>query len=325
MPFKIRLESRAENVYDFCIQQGTMISLNYRYTLLLLLIGGIQPRIFAQTATKSAVPTAGVGIKLYNDTILHYQRIGDVLSEAYFEKNTLQPGDILTEVAGKSTYKRSVDSVKVWLRGAEGTSVSVKIRRWGLEKAYTLPRKAYKTDAQSVWLGFHEPQMLTPSLCDLVGGLMQSIGNNYSVFTKNKIPEMSALANDMGETRYSHISSGAVARTYFFRPNTAKGNYTAMIEVTRTHSRQRADSLFASLKTTLMGCTVDSSQLIAMPEKSMSDGGREIRYHIAPTVAGADAGWKNVSVIMQLQAFTDFTEDYVGLPAYLVVLAIRKE
>jgi hypothetical protein len=154
---------------------------------------------------------------------------------------------------------------------------------------------------------------------------MQSIENNYSIFTKNKIAEMSPITNDMGETRYSHISSPTVARTYFFRPTVGKGNYTAMIEITRTHSRKRADSLFASLKTTLMGCTVDSSQLIAMPEKSLSDGGREIGYHIAPTVAGADANWKNVSMVMQLQAFTDFTEDYVGLPAYLLVLAIRKE
>ncbi len=74
---------------------------------------------------------SGVGISIQVDEQSKLLRVNDVIAGGPAEKAGLQPGDIVTEIDGKSTKGLTTDDDAKLLRGKEGTLVKLQISRAG--------------------------------------------------------------------------------------------------------------------------------------------------------------------------------------------------
>lgn len=74
---------------------------------------------------------SGVGIAIQVDDQSKLLRVNDVIEGGPAEKAGLQPGDIISEIDGKSTHGLTTDDDAKLLRGKEGTQVKLSIVRGG--------------------------------------------------------------------------------------------------------------------------------------------------------------------------------------------------
>ena len=88
----------------------------------------------------------GIGALIQYDG--EYTRISDPYEGWPAQKAGLQAGDAILSVNGVDTHKKSTEQVSELLKGQPGTEVTVKIRRYGVEKPIekTLKREKVKID-----------------------------------------------------------------------------------------------------------------------------------------------------------------------------------
>ncbi len=76
----------------------------------------------------------GIGIQF--DVLNGYITVISVISGSPSEEVGLQPGDLITEIEGKSAYNIKRDEVPLKLKGKKGTKVTVTIKREGIAKPF---------------------------------------------------------------------------------------------------------------------------------------------------------------------------------------------
>ena len=88
----------------------------------------------------------GIGALIQYDG--EYTRISDPYEGWPAQKSGLQAGDVILSVNGIDTHKKSTEQVSELLKGQPGTEVSLKIKRYGVEKPIekTLKREKVKID-----------------------------------------------------------------------------------------------------------------------------------------------------------------------------------
>ena len=88
----------------------------------------------------------GIGALIQYDG--EYTRISDPYEGWPAQKAGLQAGDAILSVNGVDTYKKPTDQVSELLKGQPGTEVTIKIKRYGVEKPIekTLKREKVKID-----------------------------------------------------------------------------------------------------------------------------------------------------------------------------------
>lgn len=78
----------------------------------------------------------GIGVRI-DATDEGLPRVVDVFADSPAEAAGLRPGDVIMEVDGRSTAGATIDEVAGWVRGEEGTSVTVVVRAEGTGPART--------------------------------------------------------------------------------------------------------------------------------------------------------------------------------------------
>ncbi len=91
---------------------------------------------FLDSMRDSVTYGIGVTMQLTDGEIL----ITGVLSGLGAEKAGIQAGDIITAVDGQSTEGATLDTVRTWISGVEGTVVQITVRRDGISHTYAVTR-----------------------------------------------------------------------------------------------------------------------------------------------------------------------------------------
>ncbi|HMC89163.1 MAG TPA: S41 family peptidase [Gemmataceae bacterium] len=95
----------------------------------------------------------GIGIQITMHKGENYTQIVVPFRRGTARKAGAKPGDLIVEVDGKNTHKVEVKKVVDWLRGAEGTTVTVVVRQPGAKETRTLRMKREITPFDTV-LGY---------------------------------------------------------------------------------------------------------------------------------------------------------------------------
>nr|BBH92553.1 carboxyl-terminal processing protease [Thermogemmatispora argillosa] len=104
-----------------------------------------------QAFNQSLSPTlVGIGIYIQQDPTTKQVVISDTVPGAPADKAGLKPGDILLSVNGQSIQGKDLETISSLLRGQEGTSVSVTIRRPSTNQTLTFHMKRAKITVPNV-------------------------------------------------------------------------------------------------------------------------------------------------------------------------------
>ena len=95
----------------------------------------------------------GIGIQITMHKGENYAQIVVPFRRGTARKAGAKPGDLIVEVDGKNTHKVELKKVVDWLRGEEGTTVTVAVRQPGAKKTRTLRMKREITPFDTV-LGY---------------------------------------------------------------------------------------------------------------------------------------------------------------------------
>lgn len=92
---------------------------------------------FEHTGTYGGI---GASFKILDGDVV----IGETYENAPSQKAGIQPGDILSEVSGKTIKGRKINEVLKLVKGSPGSKVNVKIIRDGVEKSFEIVREEIK-------------------------------------------------------------------------------------------------------------------------------------------------------------------------------------
>lgn len=93
----------------------------------------------------------GIGIQIGVDKKEHFVQIIDPFRRGTARMGGARPNDLIVEVDGRSTKDVPLGQVVEWLRGEEGSSVTIVVRQPGEEKARTLHLKREKVPIDTVF------------------------------------------------------------------------------------------------------------------------------------------------------------------------------